>query len=1328
MRVSTRFLFSTLLLLIFFFAATAANAQTANTGVVRGTITDKAGAVVPDASISLVNTATNETKTETSNGAGEYVIPNVAPGVYNLKISKAGFAVVSFANIRVDVTKSYTYDATLQVSSGSEVVEVSAQAQAELQTADAVVGNVVASNELMTLPTLGRDSRELLTLQPMSTPFESSNGGGFGNAGGTIAGARSDQNVFNLDGIDITDNVIAGGGNQVPIIPISVETIEEFRVGVTNNNASFQRSEGGQINIISKTGTNSFHGAAYWYHQNSVFNANTWDNGHTPNGSGLDYTPKTPQHDNRIGVTVGGPVIKNKTFFFANYELRRFPQAVEVERIVPRQSLRDGILTFNGVAYPLATSTVCGASGNLPCDPRGIGISPLVQTLWNMMPAGNDPNVGDGSNTEGFRTTVPELLKDDFVNFRLDHNFTDKLKFFGRYLYHRDLSPSAAGQGAGQVSFLGGGTSSASANDIRGDGFTSGLDWQIRDNLINSVHVGWIRSRQDFNVIRPRVSAADLNLPGTSTPLGDIALAPGLGATGLIDTVVDVDTQRARHQAIYDSNKQYADNLTWIKGTHTLVTGADIRWLPTIHDRDDKVIGSVTSLVATLDSNESGAGSLAIPQADRPAALPLANQSNWDRLYAATLGLVNNVGILAVRNGQLQPDPLGTQLEAKTTLRAYNFFVQDSWRIKPSITLTYGLGYGWQTTPHELHGQQTFIANHDNGDTIINGLQYIQQKEAAAEAGTIFNPTLSYIPINSSGRSDVFNVDYGDWAPRASVAWNPSFTDGFLYKLLGDRKTVLRGGYGIAYDRVNTVQSVIIPMLGVGFAQTINVLSPLCNATGPGGAGCNAAVGVGSGGNPGLASFRVGVDGTIPTPPLPAAVQSPIIPPAPFSEFLSFQNDPNFKAGRAHMVDFTIQRNLPGQMILEIGYVGRFGRDLPGSINFNSAPYMFKDKASGQIFAQAFDAVATQLRAGVAPSAVTVQPWFENQLAGLGTGCGPGKTNISATACLASGNAVNFINNNLSSLFNTIDADRQFALGLQPYDSLQVLDLFMRDSHDSSNYNAFVITLRNNNWHGLVFDMNYTRSKSLDDVGAVQNAAEYHSSSYNFGLDYGPSFFNRPNVFNALFHYDLPFGGSHRLSSGNGFVQRVIGGWYTAGILRIESGIPNLVTVSGSSFGGGDIFGIAAGMLPTVPVGSLGGGSVHSGICSSAAGSAGNGPGCTGGGTGTGLNYFANPVAALADFRPTLLATDTNDGRNSPIPGLPFWNFDMSLGKTTNITERVKVVFSADFFNLFNHVNFLDPSFDTTNPSTFGVINTQLVPADRIQGSRWIQMGLRFEF
>jgi hypothetical protein len=696
------------------------------------------------------------------------------------------------------------------------------------------------------------------------------------------------------------------------------------------------------------------------------------------------------------------------------------------------------------------------------------------------------------------------------------------------------------------------------------------------------------------------------------------------------------------------------------------------------------------------------------------------------------------VGILAVRDGNLQPKPLGTTLIARTTLRSYSFFGQDTWRMSQSFTLTYGLAYGWQTTPHERDGQQTLIANHDAGDKILNAFDYLAAKQTAAENGDVFNPTLSYVPIGKSGRADVFSVDYGNWAPRVSAAWNPSFRDGFLGRLFGDRKSVLRGGYGIAYDRVNTVQSVIIPMLGVGFAQTINLQAPLCNANGTTVNGCSpggfdAAKGIFT--NAGGASFRVGVDGQIPTPPAPGALTSPIVPAVPLGEILSFQNDPQFQVGRSHMVDLTIQRSLPGQLIFEVGYVGRFARHLPASVNFNSVPYMFKDKASGQIFSQAFDAVATQLRGGTAPANVTPQAWFENLLPGFGNGCGPKDpitkiaTNITSTACLAGQNSSSFANDNLSDLFLNMDFIRAGS-GLAPFTNLQVFDLFLRTSRDTSNYNALVLDLRNNSWHGLLFDFNYTFSKSLDTVGAVQNDARYYTSSFNRHLDYGPSFFDRTHVFNAIFDYELPFG-KGRFQSSHSALNKLTSGWYTAGIFRKSSGVPELVTLSGQSFGGGEIFGTPAGELALAPTGTLGSG-LHGGVAGNtvttplgpvAVGTAGdpaNG--------GTGLNLFANPGNAFLNFRPALISSDTNDGRSNPVRGLGFWNLDMRFGKATTITERVKAEFSFDCFNLFNHPNFLDPSLDVTNPKTFGVINTQLVPADRIQGSRWIQFGFRVNF
>lgn len=1290
-------------------------AQTSNSALILGIVTDPVGAVVPDAAVSLTNTATNEVKTTSTNSSGQYVFPNVSPGTYTLKISKPGFATTTFSNIQFNVSKSYTYDAKLEVSSSKEIIEVTAGAVAELQTTDAVMGNVVSGTMMTRLPTLGRDASELLTLQPGSTPYDGGQGGSFGNGGGTIAGARSDQNSIVMDGIDITDNVIAGGGTEKPIIPIGVESVDEFRAEITNENVTFLRSSGGQIALVSKSGGNSYHGSVYWLHQNSALNANSWDNNR-------NKIKKPPTHDNRGGLWAGGPIRKDKTFFFGNYEIRRFPQSLQDTRIMPSTLLRQGILQFKDAAgnlnqYNLATSTACGPSGSAACDPRGLGISPTIAKLWGMMPNGTDTSIGDGANTLGDRLNLAAPLKTDFVSFRLDHKFTDKIQFFGRYMYSRNVAPNDF-----QVDLRGSTPITPSGTNLRGDGEYGGLDWQIRPNLTNSFRAGWIRARQDFTVVRPRDSAASLALPGTDSPDGPVALAPGLAATGFIDTIVDVDTQRARHQAIYDSSKQYNDMVTWTKGKHTVSAGADIRWLPTIHDRDDKVVGSLNSLVAAMDADVNLLGGSAANRPPTCTATLLTNcllstdVQRWDRFYAASLGLIDNVGILAVRDGSLNPKPLGTSLIAKTTLRMYEFFVQDTWRMTPSLTLTYGLGYGWQTTPHEANNQQTLVANHDDGDKILDTADYFKKKAAAAAAGLFYNPTLSYIPVTKSGRKNVFNVDYGNIAPRLSLAWNPSFKSGSMGHFFGDKKMVVRMGYGIGYDRVNTVQSVIIPMLGVGFAQTINLVTPLCNATGTGGAGCNAGAGLG---NPGLASFRVGVDGQIPVPASPGAVSSPIVPDPIYNELLSFQNDPDFKVGRSHMIDFTIQRELPGQNILEIGYVGRLARNLAGSFNLNSAPYFFKDNASGQTFAQAFDAVATAIRAN---GAVPTQPWFENLLPGFGNKCGPGQTNITSTACIAASNAASFQNGNVTNLFIGMDIFR-FIHDLPTFNNLQVFDLFMRSHKDYSNYHAMVVTLRNRPWHGFLYDLNYTFSKSLDTVGAVQNSASYYATSFNPSIEYGPSFFDRTHVFNGVFNYDLPIGRGHRLGSSHEAINKVIGGWYTAGVVRFSSGQPLLVQESNQVFGGGAIFAFPTGEMPLVDPSSLGGG-VHHGVTGS------NGVGTnsdpkTG---GSGINYFGDPSAALKDFRPILLSTDTSTGRSRPLRGFWFKNLDLRIGKVTSITEKLKVEYSFDFFNAFNHPTFLDPVLDTTNLANFGVVNTQLIPANRNTGSRWIQFGLRVDF
>ena len=1305
-------------ILVVFCSSPALHAQTATTGTVVGTVTDRSGATVAEAVVTLRNTGTNNEGTQTTTSTGEFTFVNVSPGLYRITVKKQGFRTSDVTSLSVDVAKSYTVNVVLELGEVTETVTVLTEARAELQTTDAQVGDVVGGTTLVRLPTLQRNASELLTLQPATTPYDTPATGGFGNRGGSVAGARSDQNSVTLDGIDITDNTVGGGAAATNFIPTGVESLEEFKVGVTDANAAFGRSSGAQISLISKGGSNTFHADGYWFHQSDGYNANSWDLNHTPDKAlGTTFTPKTPFKDNREGVSVGGPIFHDKTFFFSNYEVRRFPAGQTITRVVPTSTLAQGILQFKDKTgtlrqYNLATSTACGPTGTSACDPRGLGISPTIKALWALEPGGNDSTQGDTNNTTGFRGTPTTPVKDDFVTFRLDHNFTQKMHFFGKYLYSRDLQTTA-----NQESIIGGNAVAQSGRFTRGDGAIGALSYAFNPTTTDTVRYGWIRNRIFIPGVSPSASATKLATAGTDTADGFVALGPALAATGFLDTPIDVDTQRARTQGNFQRNKELADDFSKIKGTHTFVAGGDVRWLPIIAQRNDKVVGSLASLVAVMDEDVSGAQSGSA--ADRPPSCSATittfclnsagDIQSWDRLYAATLGIVDNISVLATRDGSLNPLPFGTPLIAHANMQAYDFYGQDTWRFKPTLTLTYGLAYGWQTPPKEANNEQTFIVNAANNQ-IFTGQGYINQKLQAALQGQAFNPTVGYLPIAKSGRSKIYNTDYNDWGPRASLAWSPSYSSGLYGRLFGQGKTVLRTGFGIYYDRVNNVQSVEIPQLGVGFAQTLVIKTPNCQVSTPG-AGCNVAAG-----DPGASGYRVGVDGSIPVPTTPA-VSSPIVPSVPFGESLSFSLDPSFRVGRSYSTDFTVQRELPGNMLMEVGYIGRFGRNLPNSFDFDSSPYMLKDQASGQTFAQAWDALEAQIASGTPAASITAQPWFEDQLPGLNAlaknkgGCAGAFAN--STQCLVNNNGAAFRSHLVSTLFQSMGLDR-LNMGLTPFNSLQVaLALFVRTNNDISNYHAATFTLRKRPSHGLSFDLNYTFSRSLDQLGAVQNSASTYQTSFNTSLQYGPSLFDRTHVFNGIFNYDLPAGKSHKFHFSNNILDHVIAGWYTSGVFRAASGVPRGVTAG--NFGGGSFSG-SENLIPTVNPGSISGGA-HFGVT-----------GSSGIGTTGNVNIFANPAAAAGDFRYPLLSSDGRDGSGNPVRGLGLWNLDARLGKVTSIRERLKLEISADFFNIFNHVNFFDPSLNLLSPATFGVINTEYIPANRTQGSRWIELGARVSF
>ena len=343
--------------------------QMAGTGQIEGTVTDRSGGAIVGATVTLVDSQTNIARTATTNDTGRYVFSNVAPGVYDLSINKTGFSLTKFNEQQITVGATRTLNVILQIGSATETVEVTAT-NAELQTQNATIGNTVTGVALDSLPGLGRDVSTFVSLQPGVAPD------------GSVAGANQDQNSYQLDGgnnssdMDGTQNTYTpgfagdpsgglvnsfatatgvsgapGGGGPSGVMPTPVDSIEEFSVGTTNQTADFNSSAGAQVQMVTKRGTNSWHGTAYEYYLDNKWNANNFDN----NASG---TPIPSFHYNRFGGSIGGPVIwKNvlggKWFFFANYEGFRFPNSETVTRAVPSDGMKLGLLQFGGTVYNL---------------------------------------------------------------------------------------------------------------------------------------------------------------------------------------------------------------------------------------------------------------------------------------------------------------------------------------------------------------------------------------------------------------------------------------------------------------------------------------------------------------------------------------------------------------------------------------------------------------------------------------------------------------------------------------------------------------------------------------------------------------------------------------------------------------------------------------------------------------------------------------------------------------------------------------------------------------------------------------------------------------
>jgi hypothetical protein len=1347
----------------------ATYAQTASTSTVSGTVYDTTRAVVPKASVELTDVATNAKRTTTSGGDGVYVFVAVPPGDYKLTISAPGFRQSVVSGVTVEVGKAALVNVTVELGEVTQVVEVKAGVGTELQTLDSSVGNVFDSKILKNMPTLTRDATQLLLLQPMtgpgfnpgSTAALSTYGEGNTNGGG-VAGARMDQNTFMLDGGDATSNMEGGGGYNTGFIatpraavPTPVESLEEFRVQTNNQNASFSRSGGGEVQMVTKRGTNAWHGAGYWYHQNDELNANDWFR----NRRGRT-NPEL--RDNRAGGRLGGPIWKDRTFFMVHEEERHFFTPVVFQRLVPTAAEKLGILKFKDasgvvraynlnpvavtdpsagpgdndpqVGTPIAPSGSpgalgCGSLGTSACDPRAStggaispvgGLSPAIAAEWATLPLPNDFSGGDGLRSAFFTSITPNLINEHFAVLRLDHKISSKWNFNAVYRYsttsntppniQEDIGGIAPGCTKGVPCPL-------ASRPLQPRYLVASLTGQITPNLTNEFHFNWLRHWWAWQAPGARIPVIPTALSDTRLQIWRESRVNGM-------VPINVDTQKARQRTWNGRDFTWIDNLSWTKGKHLWQFGGRAQRQHFLHLRDDKVVGGLTTpiyfVVRGGDFSNIPVGSAFRPPSCSSTVttncLKSTDRTNWTRAYISALGMVDTASQVFSRDATFKPNPPGAGISQDAIVDSYELHFADTWRVTPSFTFTYGLSWGVQLPPFETRGLQTMMVDANSGQ-IITADQLLGAKALAAANGDVVNPTLGYVPISATGRKYPYDPDYTNFGPRLAAAWNPSFSGGPLGAIFGSGKTVLRGGWSRVFDRLNGVGIVLTPALGVGFGDLSVCRTP--DRTGA----------CGSGGTP-LSNFRIGVDGNhISVPPLPAIPGTPIIIPGqggaipitagalPNSVFENrdFRIDPRRQIGGSDVVDFSIQRQLPWNMLMEVGWVGRWSRDLYANIELNHVPYMFKPKGVNQTFAQAFDLVDAQVRAGVDPSMLTKQPWFEAML-------GPGGTALAGGLCGMGVHGVGLVWAAIESSF--VNGPGGTPLPLTAINR-QVASMDWAVSNSTANYQAGFVTLRKRAGD-LTFDFNYTLSHSLDTFGVTQENTCAVTDAFNLRRNFGPSLFDRRHVFNLLVNYDLPFGKGKKFATG-GIADRVFSGWSVSGIYTGATGLPDMVfddAACGTEFGNTSANGDSIGLLLIKP-----GVIVETRFNNPTLSPSGFGAASAPSGKGV-PNAFANPDAVVANFRyPTFADNTLGFGA---IRGPFRWNVDLNVAKTTRITERLSIRLDAQLINAFNHANVLgsgsdsffssQPGADISCPAAFGV------PSNQFVAPRYLQLGIRFEF
>jgi hypothetical protein len=1268
----------------------------------RGVVTDPSAAAVPNAKVTLSNPATNFTRTTTTATDGSYTFAQVLPGTYALTVEASGFQKYEQQGVVLQVSLPATVNVRLTVGSLSQVVSVVGVAEA-LNTTDASLGETMGPTQIVQLPLEARNVAGLLSAQPgvvYTSDRADINTTNYDTRSGAVNGERSDQSNITLDGVDVNQQV--SGTAFTSVLPVTVDSVEEFRVTTSNYGANEGRSSGAQMTLVTKGGTNNFHGSLYEYNRNSAGEANDF---FIKSSEAATGSPNVPPKliRNIFGGSIGGPIKKNRLFFFLNYEGRRDAEAASADRPVPSQTLRDGIIEYicddptmcpggtsvtgvSGKSYPVAAGTYALGPAQLKAmDPLGIGPDAAVLKFFNTFPEPNDFTTGDGYNFVGFRFAAPDPTRYNWLIGRFDYKLTSN---GNQSLFFRGSGRDDVASGQ---PYLPGTIPSSTRVDLS-KGFVAGYTGIFGSHWVNNFRYGL--TRQSLG------TAGNTNQPWVQMR--------GLNDLTSDDAIVYGDSFTLPVH-------NFVDDVSWTHGSHTLQFGAEA-WL--IRRASNSTLSSFSSGSTNAAWTPSvGIANTGTPMDPAISGYPTVS-SNFDNNYdfplVAMMGVVTEVN--AQYNYHLNPNLTGTPLAQGAPVprhfswNEFDLYWQDVWQARSNLTITYGLRWAMMNPIGETAGQEV-------APTFSLG-PWFQQRSINMRNGipSSTDPLVTFAPAGPSyGTPGYYGAQTRDFAPRLSLAYTPQAGSGILHKLFGTGKTVIRAGFGMYYDHFGQALANTFDQAG-SFGLSTSLVNP---------AGFETVAS-----SPRITSVNVvptvdqnGVQIFTPAPP---AVYPETFPDT-FSSggfAIAWGLDSSLKSPYSYAIDLSVDRQLPGNMTLSVSYVGHLAHRLLVDSDV-AEPLDFVDTKTGIDYFSAATRFSQLSRQGVPTSAITpamvgptAQYWTDTMAAQSsyplfdgGCYCGPTTTNLLQAMY---DTMSNFTGNETTGLefIDEFGLPTTPAMGLNTFYNPQYSALYAWRSIGYSNYNALQVSLQKRMGNGLLFGFNYTFSKSLDIESNAERTGNYNGlggdvinawSPYQL---YGPSDFDLRHQINGDWVYNMPFGRGRKFAGqAGGLENAIVGGWQLSGLARWTTGFPTNI---GTCFCFQTDFQLSSSAIPNGHIQT--GRSIVNGF----------------------YNIFPNPSGTIAN---PLLSIQPNtfyvpfpgqSGVRNAIRGDGYAGLDMGLAKTWTMpyNEHHSLEFRWDVFNVPNQKRFdvQTASLELDHENTFGRY-TGLLTNPRV-----MQFALRYQF